>query len=286
MSEKSPVSKSFLYRTVIVLLGFICIIVLFQLPKFVVNSDTDQDIQVDSEPQIAQIDEKDANHTSLLPENVSKETDRLKKLLNNSESDENSVIFADSLGLIFVSNFAYDSAMKYYQTAFDISGSDIYLAKLADASFYAFRYNQNPEKKVKTGMVAKGFLEQLTEKYPDAVEARVKLAVVYVYTEQPPMRGIEALKEIISDFPEHSEAYINLGEFMLTVNKVDKAAEQFEAVLKFDPENIQANLYLVETYQSMGLTDKALKLLSKIKTFEIKDPYVLSLINKLEKELK
>ena len=82
------------------------------------------------------------------------------------------------------------------------------------------------------------------------------------------------------------EARLFLGEFQFTVGKYDKAIEQFTAVIEIDPTELKALLYLTDCHLALGQKDKAEKYIKILKELEVTDPYMKSVIEKFEVELK
>ncbi len=63
-----------------------------------------------------------------------------------------------------------------------------------------------------------------------------------------PMKGIGILKEVLNVDSNNVDALTNLGYFSIQSAQYEKAIERFETVLRIDPKNAEAFLYLTDVY--------------------------------------
>ncbi len=268
------------------------IVTLFIQPKFVVSND---DTQLEENSSITQtgLSQEEQTTTEVVSEmhNTAGTTEE-KKLIkkwtaeyNRFSSPEKKLIFADSLAFIYSKLFEYDSAAKYFEQLAILNPNDTTKLKAGLGLYKSFKVSMNPTSRKETGLKALAYFDELLKNRPNWIDLKVKKAVIRVYTEVPPMGGINMLKEIIAENPDHVEAHITLGEFMLTVQKVEKAVEQFEAVVAVNPDNEKALLYLIDCYQSLQNNTKAIQYLDQLEALNIQDEYIKSVIEKNRKEL-
>lgn len=268
------------------------ITILFVQPKFIVSNDEAQLEENSSteSPVVQQEEHKVLDATSNM-HNVTGSAEEQKSIkkwtaaYNRFSSPEKKLIFADSLALLYSRLFEYDSAAKYFEQLALLNPNDTTKLKAGLGLYQSFKVSMNPTSRKETGLKALTYINDLLETRPDWTDLKVKKAVIRVYTEVPPMGGINMLKEIIAENPDHIEARITLGEFMLTVQKVEKAITQFEAVVSVSPDNEKALLYLIDCYQSLQNTTKAIQYLDQLEALNIQDEYVKSVIEKNRQEL-
>lgn len=268
------------------------ITILFVQPKFIVSNDEAQLEESSSTTQsVAQQKETKTLEATSNMHNAAGTAEEQKSIkkwtvaYNSFSSPEKKLIFADSLALLYSRLFEYDSAAKYFEQVALLNPNDTTKLKAGLGLYQSFKVSMNPTSRKETGLKALTYIDDLLKTRPDWTDLKVKKAVIKVYTEVPPMGGINMLKEIIAENPGHIEARITLGEFMLTVQKVEKAIAQFEAVVSVSPDNEKALLYLVDCYQSLQNTTKAIQYLDQLEALDIQDEYIKSVIEKNRQEL-
>lgn len=272
--------------------GVAFIAILFIQPKFTVindetqleeNSSTTQSVVTKEEQGIAET--VSSMHNTPGTAGEQKLIKKWTAKYNSFSSPEKKLIFADSLALLYSNLFEYDSAAKYFEQLAILNPNDTTKLKAGLGLYQSFKVSMNPTSRKETGLKALAYIDDLLKSRPNWTDLKVKKAVIKVYTEVPPMGGINMLKEIIAEYPNHIEARITLGEFMLTVQKVEKAIAQFEAVVSVSPDNEKALLYLVDCYQSLQNNTKAIQYLDQLDALDIKDEYIKSVIEKNRQEL-
>lgn len=276
--------KSTIIKIVLLLSGILVVVFLFQQPKFIVEDEKAANLSDTSAPENR--GQSDQNHQSQLNETELKAIKSLtSKYLIETDLEKKS-IFADSLGGYYRKSLVLDSSAKYFEMAAELNPTPETLEKAAIELFDAFQNSGTAEKRKSLGQKAIGFLDRVLDSNSEKTDLRIKKAVVLVYTEPMPMGGINALKAIIDEYPSNIEARLFLGEFQFTVGKYDNAIEQFTAVIEIDPTELKALLYLTDCYLALGQKDKAKKYINILKELDITDPYMKSVIEKFEIELK
>lgn len=276
--------KSTIIKVVLLLTGILVVVFLFQQPKFIVEDEKAANLS--DTPTAENRGQSDQNHQSQLNEMELKAIKSLtSKYLIEIDLEKKS-IFADSLGGYYRKSLVFDSSAKYFEVAAELNPTPKTFEKAAVELFDAFQNSGTAEKRKSLGQKAIGFLDKVLDSNSEKTDLRIKKAVVQVYTEPMPMGGINALKAIIDEYPSNIEARLFLGEFQFTVGKYDNAIEQFTAVIEIDPTELKALLYLTDCYLALGQKDKAEKYINILKELEVTDPYMKSVIEKFEVELK
>lgn len=116
---------------------------------------------------------------------------------------------------------------------------------------------ENPAMQYWLAQEAKGLFERSLELNPANDSTRIGLAGCYLFgnISDNPMQGILPLREITEKNPSNAYAQMMLGLGSIKSGQFDKAIDRFLAVVKVEPENLQAIFHLAETYDRMG--DKA-----------------------------
>jgi outer membrane protein len=265
-------------------------ILIFNLPKSVVKSRSesisnneeshDENDGHDHEREEA----RSFNHSAEIPEDVSDKIKNLRQRLNNNTNKEKSVIFADSLAVLFTQYNKYDSAAKYYEFISTINPSDENKLKAGDAYYKAFTYAVDIDKASILGNKARGFYEKVLEKEPENLEVKTSLAMTYV-SSSTPMKGITMLREVLEIDPDNQGALFNMGILSIQSNQYQKAVERFERVVKINPDHLQAQFFLGVSYFELSQNEKALKQFELVKQKE-KDPSILNTVESYLKDLK
>lgn len=84
-----------------------------------------------------------------------------------------------------------------------------------------------------------------------------------------PEESIDALAELVEDYPDYVSARVNLGAAYFGAERYAEAAEQFEAAHEIEPEDARILLNLAAAKSAQDEVDEAIDLL--IETLEI-DP--------------
>jgi len=108
-----------------------------------------------------------------------------------------------------------------------------------------------------------GNFESAISLEPNNQTHRVNLGLCYVNGSANPMKGILMIREIAEKYPDNVLALITLGKLSLRTNQLEKALQRFEAVLKNDPENVDAHFWLGQTFLQKGDKSKAADYLKK-----------------------
>lgn len=255
-------------RIILLVIAIILVAVFFSLPKIVVDNENES-IEKGAEStaensSASEVDSSSANtmmsesHSVNIPDEVKKDIERLRNSYSLAESQENSVIFADSLANVFRSLNRLDSAAKYVA----LSQEDNEL--IGNAYYEAFSFAADAEKANRLAIKTREYLQKVLDDDPANNSAKIKLAMTYVSSENP-MKGISMLLEVVEENPNNEEALFNLGILSIQSGQYQKAIGRFEKLLSQHPDNIQAQFYLALSLMNSGSKAKAKKLFTEIK---------------------
>lgn len=255
-------------RIILIVIAIALVAVFFSLPKVVVDNENESiekgadtvennssSQEMSSPPTGGKMSE---SHSGNIPEEIKNDIERLRNSYNLAESQENSVIFADSLADVYRNLNRLDSAAKYVE----LSKEDNEL--IGNAYYEAFSFAADVEKAERLAVKTREYLQKVLDNNPANNSAKIKLAMTYVSSENP-MRGISMLLEVVEEDPDNEEALFNLGILSVQSGQYNKAIERFEKLLKQHPENVQAQFYLALSLMNSGQKAKAKKLFTEIK---------------------
>ena len=283
--------NSIIVKIVMLSLGLGLAIILFNLPKVVVEDETTV-----SEAEHTQRggQEKEVLAHTVIDTVEQRIIAALKKEMSNSEELEKYSMFADSLCKIYRKQTKFDSVaiVKELVAARREDGEAIF--DVANAWFDAFE-TIGGKRQVEYGDNSSKWFHKLTN-YPQyKEEAEVKQAVLSVKLNAlkglAPMEGIRKLKVIVEKKPDNILARRYLGEFYLQVSggdvsKLQTGISHFEHILKVKPNDVTATLSLVEAYLALPNVGKAKIHLEKLEDLVGDDEFFKEFIETKKKEIK
>ncbi len=109
--------------------------------------------------------------------------------------------------------------------------------------FYRFRVDWDLFGNPKTDMLEitknhyKTISDQLHYEVLPNEELVNMLGMTFLYSYKQPKRALELLKMNAENYPENYGVYDSLGEVYLTLNKKEKAAQEFKKSLELNPDS-------------------------------------------------
>ena len=114
---------------------------------------------------------------------------------------------------------------------------------------------------------AKVLLENALKINPANDSSKIGLGACYIFgnLSDNPMQGILPIREIVQKHPENVYGQMILGLGGKKSGQYDKAIERFQAVLKVDPQNVEAVFHIAESYDMKGDAANAIVYYEKAK---------------------
>ena len=136
-------------------------------------------------------------------------------------------------------------------------------------------------------MNAKVLLEKALVINPNNDSTKINLGACYLFgnISDNPMQGILKVKEVVDKNPQNIYGQLILGLGGKKSGQYPKAIERFIAILKLDPNNMEAMVNLAECYELTDQKALAIDWYTKIKIM-VKNPAAKEAIEKRIKELK
>lgn len=269
-------------QVILSIVAVAAILLLFMLPKVVVDNESTDMSEATSAQKGASTAEDSSEHTANTPE-VQTELTELREAYKNSKNSENFTNFANSLIEGFAAANQYDSAARYAEELASVETTVAHLRKAADLYYEAFTYAMDAEKTARMGEKARYFYEKVMEQDPSDLDAKAKMAMTYV-SSSTPMQGIQMLREVLEEDGNNELAIYNLGLLSMQSQQYDKAIDRFEKLTTLEPDNLQAQFLLGVSYFEAGEKAKAKTQLLRVKEMD-NDPSVQASVDEYLNQL-
>ncbi len=250
-------------RIILVLVAAGMVAILYFLPKAVVENDSQ--LQATGEA-VDSVGGAGSPHRPA-PRSIRNTINRLRARYLSGESEQKSAIFADSLIVPYQQAGLYDSAVWYAEQANAFFKSTESLLKAANASYEAYTFAVDREKQRMLAEKSRTLFNQVLEKDPVNAEAKTKVAMTYMSSESP-MKGIQMLREIVTEDPGNELALFNLGMLAIQSAQYGRAIDWFEKLLAVNANHLQGNLLLGVAYLNQGEKAKARQQFEKVKKLD------------------
>lgn len=226
------------------------VILLFQLPRVVVEND-----------QLQEVTETAESHAFEIPSDVRARMTELRSLMQKEENLDKKTNFAHSLASYYLDYGVLDSAV-YLSEGIE-SWSTRPSEEAMGIYFKAFERSQNQEEAKEYAERARAILEQLLDKDPVNLVFKNKLAMTFVVSENP-MAGISMLREILNEDEDNRQAILSLGLLAIQSGQFDRARERFEKLVSLNAADHEAKLYLAVAMMEINEQSQARLLLEEI----------------------
>jgi len=91
------------------------------------------------------------------------------------------------------------------------------------------------------------------------LDHKVEEALAIINGGGAPMKGIQMLRDVLAEDPNHIGAIRQLGFLSMRTGQFDKAIGRFERLLEINPDESQAYFLLGEAYEGLGDKENAVK---------------------------
>jgi outer membrane protein len=258
-------------RLILILVTAIVVVAIFFLPKVVVENEdvlaSTTDSLTKAHSPVSQTDQASIN-----------------RLRHQFETEKNP-IFADSLWRLYTSIEKFDSAAWFAETSASfLKTTDSYL-RAGNSYYEAFSYALEQDKQNQMGAKAREFLEKALDANPKLYDAKAKMAMTYIGSGGPPMKGILMLREVATDDPTNEFALFSLGMLSIQSQQYNKAVEWLNKLVAVNPKHLQGQVFLGMALANNGEKDKARVQFEKARKMTT-DPQVHATIDSYLKDLK
>lgn len=275
------------HRVILIIVSLVFIIVLYLLPRFVVDNEKDQNLGMTSDTELPTTDQSGNDnetvdvHSLDISNEDQKKINDFKEKISTEGSDQ--LIMADSLSKIFLAYNQYDSAAKYLDIIAEINPGLTEYENAGDAYFDALSFALDQTNATTYAEKARYYYNMILGEDARRLDIKNKLAMTYISSSNP-MQGITMLREILEDDPQNEKALLNLGILAIQSGQYERSSERLKNLVSLYPQNLQGQFYLGLCYYELGEKDKARKQFELVKSME-DDPAVLATIEGYLKEL-
>ena len=232
-----------------------CAIILYTLPRYVVNNannEMSENPSGNASQNSEDVESRDENrHTFQIPDSIAERIDRFYESYKNSENQEKRFIFADSLAKAYKTVGKLDSMAKYIEIKAIENPSTENFILAGDGFYEAFNFAVDQTRSAFLAGKVQVYYNRVLDENPTLIDIKAKLAMTYMAGSNP-MQGIMMLQEVLLEDPDNKLAIYNLGMMSITSGQYEKAIERFEKLKQLDPENPEAYFYLGYSLFELG----------------------------------
>ena len=250
-------------RVIMLLAAAALIVLLFNLPRVVVDNSEDN-IQDQTSSGAA---DEDFQHLQDISEEDFEIISSLKALLEKEVNQEKNPIFADSLAELYFNYQKFDSAATYFERAALLDPQDLRWEKAGNAYYEAFTYAVDTDQASYLGLKVRECFEMIMEGDPSRLDLKTKIGMTLVSSSNP-MQGILMLREVLEADPQNVDALYNLGILAFQTGQFATAIERFENLILADSDNVQGHFYLGLCYKEVQEWDKAIEQFEIVKKMD------------------
>lgn len=257
---------------------------LFALPKVVVKNPSG--IVSQEAINTKKLEKESPMHTTNISEEQKKRLLILKNNWNKAADEKDQNQWTDSLVSFYKTINQWDSAAFYAEKTATKQNSEAAWLKAAENYFEAFTFALDTNKVRILGEKGYQAYEKVLEKNPDNLLAQTKMGVLYKYLNpQAPMKGIQMVSAVVKKDPNNELALFYLGTFFAERGAFPEAIERFEQVVRLNPKNPDAWIYLAQCYEETNKPQKVKEALEKVLGLEVA-PEIKKEIEKKIKSIK
>lgn len=269
-------------RIILLLITAAVVAAIYFLPKVVVQSNNELASTNPSDTTVASASPAAHGEVSAeLAQRISANRNRF----TGAGKNEKKSIFADSLWFLYTKSGQFDSAAWFAEeSASFLKTTESYL-RTGNAYYEAYSYAVEQDKQRQMGVKTREFLGKALEADPKLYDAKAKMAMTWMTSGEPPMKGILMLREVATDDPKNEFALFSLGMLSMQSQQHDRAVDWLTKLVDVNPNHIQGQVFLGVALASAGNKQKARTQLEKAKKMST-DPAVIATIDSYLKDLK
>jgi len=267
-------------RIFLLVISAALIVVLFLLPKIVVENDAPMtESAADSTAQPAA-----ADMHAQAPVEVVEAIHKLRSEYAIGTEKEKNAIFADSLANLYETAGKFDSSAWFAEEASKVFNTEKSWIRAGDKYYQAYGFAIDRNKQQQLATKAREFYQKVLDNDPTNLEAKTKMGMTYL-SDANPMQGIVMLREVLAADPKNELALYNMGMLSIQSGQHEKAVERLQELVKINPNHIQGHLLLGIALMNNGDKEGARAQLEKVKQLD-KDPSVQATVDSYLKDLK
>lgn len=264
-------------RIILIIISAALIILLFQLPKVVVQNETELNA---ADTSAVSTIEPHGGPTVTQQEAIA----RMRIQFQTTATGEKNAIFADSLADLYYAAGRFDSAAWFAEKAAAFFNNEASWQKAGNSFYQAYTFAMDQVKQNELAEKTRSYYAQVLKANPNNLEAKTNMAMTYLSSPNP-MQGITLLREVLAEDPKNESALFNLGMLSIQSGQYNRAIERLSELTSINPNHVQAQLLLGVAYMNNGDKKKAREQFEKVKQLD-SDPAVQATADSYLKDLK
>jgi outer membrane protein len=268
-------------RIILLIVCAVVVLLLFQLPKSVVDNDTaiDGNSSVGTKPEMSA-----SQPHAMVPFALQEKIGQFRTFHKETPEKEKKAIFADSLASWYLKSGVFDSAAWFAEDAAAFFNTIESWQKAGNAYYQAFTFAVDARKQKTLASKAQEFYNKVLAEKPENLMVKNNLAMTYLSSANP-MQGVLMLREVLAKDPKNETALFNLGMLSVQSAQYENAIERLNTLIGINANHIQGQLLLGVAYMQTGKKAKAKWQFEKVKNMD-KDPSVQATVDSYLKDLK
>ncbi len=280
-------------RIILILSAAAMVAVLFSLPKVVVDNATENESIGASAEEESHEGHNHAPgeghgegqsafvHGLEISEEDQGKINKFRNKIDFSSFNEKSLIFADSLAILFGKYSKYDSVARYSGLIAKNAPNEEHNERAGLDYYQAFSFATDRARAQYLGQECATLLQPILTAHPDRLDLKTKIAMT-VIAGKSPMEGILMLRSVVEEDPENVEALYNLGMFSRETGQMDKAETRLKKLVEVDSLHIQGRLLYAITLIDLGKKSAAKEQLELLKKLDENEQFQMAVDNYLK----
>lgn len=252
---------------IIVVAAIALVVILFSLPKVLLNKE-EKELEnlaaIDKEQQIKE-PEKEHGRVNLSLTESNKTKYFIEKLGKSDLNESKSLL--DSLSEIYNNKGLYDSSAFYTEKFLGNTRQPSFVVFVGDATYKAYYFATDESEAKEWAVKTRKYYQQALDKEPGLLDVKARLAMTYTKSDNP-MKAVLTLREVLEKDPENEQALLNIGLLSVQSGQFDKAVERFKKLLTVNKNHWLGMFYLGIAYNELGKKELAKECFEKVKANE------------------
>lgn len=251
------------YRILIAVIAILACVVLYFLPRFVMENDEDQElVQRGGREEVLRSPPDEAGvmeEKTRIPAEVAEAAGVLSNMLQESEVNSKKYInFVDSLARLYFRSGIYDSSARYFEMLLEYRNAAADYANVGLSYYELFNIAANEETSSYYAEKAKNSYDEAIKLDSSVISWQIKRAMLDVSGSNP-MDGIFRLRDIAEENPDNGEVQYQLGVLSMQTGQTENAVERFTKVVNLEPNNFQGRLFLGVSLKQLNKVQEAVE---------------------------
>lgn len=187
-----------------------------------------------------------------LNEDDAKNVSSLNEKLTASKTKKDSIYIMKQLGRVWYASQNYIVAGVFFEEAGKRENNVALLDSASQSLAYGYTVTKDTNAMVFGAEKTLECFQRLRDLQPENLAYKIGYATTLIDGMGDVMNGVMLLKEVEKVEPDNIQMNLILGRLDIRNGELDKSISHLNKVLKKDPENLYAYLYLAEAFKAKG----------------------------------